>query len=56
MKPSLLVYDQTDSLDTQAENEIMKEILKLNKITTIIISKLEIIKMCNIKILLKIKN
>ena len=37
------------------ENEIMKEILKLNKITTILIisHKLEIIKMCNIKYFVK---
>ncbi len=56
MKPSLLVFDEaTSSLDTQTENEIMKEILKLNKITTILIisHKLEIIKMCNIKYFVK---
>ncbi len=56
MKPSLLVFDEaTSSLDTQTEREIMKEILKLNKITTILIisHKLEIIKMCNIKYFVK---
>jgi ATP-binding cassette, subfamily B, bacterial PglK len=56
MKPSLLLFDEaTSSLDTQTENEIMKEILKLNKITTILIisHKLEIIKMCNIRYFVK---
>ena len=56
MRPSLLLFDEaTSSLDVQTENEIMKEILKLNKITTILVisHKLEIIKMCNVKYFVK---
>ncbi len=56
MKPSLLVFDEaTSSLDAQTENEIMREILKLNKITTILVisHKLEIIKMCNVRYFVK---
>ena len=56
MKPSLLLFDEaTSSLDVQTENEIMKEILKLNKITTILVisHKLEIIRMCNVRYFVK---
>ncbi len=56
MKPSLLLFDEaTSSLDIQTENEIMKEILKLNKITTILVisHKLEIIRMCNVRYFVK---
>jgi ABC-type multidrug transport system fused ATPase/permease subunit len=56
LKPSLLVFDEaTSSLDTETENELMKEILKLNKITTILIisHKLEIIKTCSVRYFVK---
>ena len=58
LKPSLIVFDEaTSSLDPKTENELMREILKLNKITTVIIisHKSEIIKKCNIKYLVKNK-
>ena len=58
LKPSLLVFDEaTSSLDSETENELMKEILKLNKITTVLIisHKLEIIKKCNVRYFVKDK-
>ena len=58
LRPSLIVFDEaTSSLDSKTENELMKEILKLNKITTVLIisHKLEIIKKCNLKYLVKNK-
>ncbi len=58
LRPSLVVFDEaTSSLDSETESELMKEILKLNKITTVIIisHKSEIIKKCNIKYLVKNK-
>ena len=56
LKPSLLVFDEaTSSLDSQTENELMKEILRLNKISTILIisHKFEIIKKCDVKYLVQ---
>ena len=56
LKPSLLVFDEaTSSLDSETENELMKEILKLNKITTVLIisHNLEIIKKCNVRYFVK---
>ena len=58
LKPSIVVFDEaTSSLDSETENELMKEILKLNKITTVLIisHKSEIIKKCNIRYLVKNK-
>ena len=58
LKPSLLVFDEaTSSLDSETESELMKEILKLNKITTVLIisHKLEIIKKCNVRYFVKDK-
>ena len=56
LKPSLLVFDEaTSSLDSETENELMKEILKLNKITTVLIisHNLEIIKLCGVRYFVK---
>ena len=56
LKPSLLVFDEaTSSLDSETENELMKEILKLNKITTVLIisHNLEIIKSCGVRYFVK---
>ena len=58
LRPSLVVFDEaTSSLDSETESELMKEILKLNKITTVLIisHKSEIIKKCNIRYLVKNK-
>ena len=58
LRPSLVVFDEaTSSLDSETESELMREILKLNKITTVLIisHKSEIIKKCNIKYLVKNK-
>jgi len=56
LKPELIIFDEaTSSLDTKTENELIKEIYKLKKITTVIIisHKKEIIDQCDYKYIIK---
>ncbi|MDB9719216.1 ATP-binding cassette domain-containing protein, partial [Candidatus Pelagibacter sp.] len=55
-KPELIIFDEaTSSLDTKTENELIKEIYKLKKITTVVIisHKKEIIDQCDYKYIIK---